>query len=108
MIIDAGKLIYDGPLAVIKDRFGQYREMTFETAVFLNTLTPPPAAEIVNQEERRLVVRFDRTQTSASKVAASIMNQIEVLDFSLTEPDLSMIVKQIYQGVLQEDGASER
>jgi ABC-2 type transport system ATP-binding protein len=103
MIIDSGKLIYDGPLAVIKDRFGKYREMTFETAVSLNTLTPPPAAEIVNQEERRLVVRFDRTQTSASKVAAAIMNQTEVLDFSLTEPDLSMIVKQIYRGVLQEE-----
>lgn len=102
MIIDSGKLIYDGPLAVIKDRFGKYREMTFETAVSPNTISPSPAAEIVKQEDRRLVVRFDRTQTSASKVAAAIMNQIEVLDFSLAEPDLSMIVKQIYQGVLRE------
>ncbi|MCB9423362.1 MAG: ATP-binding cassette domain-containing protein [Ardenticatenaceae bacterium] len=116
MIIDSGKLIYDGPLAVIKDRFGKYREISFETAgstssrqtVSYNTLTPPAASEIVNHEDRRLVVRFDRTQTSASKVAAAIMNQIEVLDFSLAEPDLSMVVKQIYQGALQEDGASER
>jgi ABC-2 type transport system ATP-binding protein len=103
MIIDNGKLIYDGPLAVIKDRFGKYREITFETAVSPNTLDPSPAATIVGQDERRLVVRFDRTQTSASKVAAAIMNQIEVLDFSLAEPDLSMIVKQIYQGALQEE-----
>ena len=29
------------------------------------------------------------------------MNQIEVLDFSLAEPDLSMIVKQIYRGALK-------
>ena len=60
MIIDSGKLIYDGPLAVIKDRFGKFREMTFETAVStgskqafsLNNLTPPAAVEIVNQEAR--------------------------------------------------------
>ncbi len=121
MIIDDGKLIYDGPLAVIKDRFGKYREIAFETAPLTssgqagstgspqatsrNHLTPPPASEIVNQEDRRLVLRFDRTQTSASKVAAAIMNQIEVLDFSLAEPDLSMVVKQIYQGALQEEAA---
>ncbi len=105
MIIDTGKLIYDGPLAVIKDRFGKYREISFETAVSPNSLTSPPASKIINQEDRRLVLRFDRSQTSASKVAAAIMNQIEVLDFSLAEPDLSMIVKQIYQGALHEEVA---
>ncbi len=105
MIIDTGKLIYDGPLAVIKDRFGKYREISFETAVSPNSLTSPPASKIINQEDRRLVLRFDRSQTSASKVAAAIMNQIEVLDFSLAEPDLSMVVKQIYQGALHEAAA---
>ncbi len=100
MVIDAGKLIYDGPLRTIKDRFGKFREITFETAVPPPPLPFPFGAELVNQEDRRLVLRFDRTLTTASKVAANLMNQVEVLDFSLKEPDLSMIVKQIYQGAL--------
>ncbi|MFT3891424.1 MAG: hypothetical protein QM730_07295 [Anaerolineales bacterium] len=45
-------------------------------------------------------IRFDRTLSSASKVAGSVMNQIEVRDFSLSEPELSDIVKQIYNGAL--------
>lgn len=102
IIIDAGRLIYDGPLAVIKERFGKYREMAFDTAVPLPSLSLPPGAHIIDQEARRLVLRFDRTQTSASKVAAALMNQVEVVDFSLAEPDLSLIIKQIYQGALQE------
>ncbi len=105
MIIDDGRLIYDGSLEVIKNRFGKYREIAFDTAVSLNSLDMPPHAEIINREERRLEIRFDRSQTSASKVAASIMNQIEVQDFSLTEPDLSMIIKQIYQGALKQETA---
>ncbi|MCL4262288.1 MAG: ATP-binding cassette domain-containing protein [Anaerolineae bacterium] len=105
MIIDNGRLIYDGSLQVIKNRFGKYREIAFDTAVSLNSLEVPPHAEIINREERRLVLRFDRSQTSASKVASSIMQQIEVQDFSLTEPDLSLIIKQIYQGALKQETA---
>ncbi|WP_027891802.1 ABC transporter ATP-binding protein [Calidithermus chliarophilus] len=103
IIIDAGRVIYDGPLATIRERFGKYRGITFETARPLeHPLTLPPGAEVVGQEERRLELRFDRTRASASQVAAAVMGQLEVLDFSLSEPDLTSIVKQIYGGALSE------
>lgn len=106
LIIDNGSLIYDGPLATIKDRFGKYREITFETAADFNGLTIPDGAELLEKGERRLALRFDRTQTSASRVSAAVMSQIEVLDLSLKEPDLSLIVKQIYLGGLKERAAN--
>ena len=101
LIIDDGVLIYDGPLETIKQRFGKYREITFETAADLNGLLVPDGAELLTQSERRLALRFDRTLTSASRVSAAVMGQIEVVDLSLKEPDLSMVVKQIYQGGLK-------
>jgi ABC-2 type transport system ATP-binding protein len=100
IMIDAGRIIYDGPLSLIKDRFGKFREITLETVNPIGTVELPPGAEIVNQESQRLTLRFDRTVTTASHVAAAIMNQLEVADFSLAEPDLSSIVKQIYSGAL--------
>ncbi len=103
LVIDSGKLIYDGPLSTIKDRFGKYRTINFETAQAVNGLKLPDGTEIESKETRKLSLRFDRTQISASQVAASVMNQIEVVDFSLTEPDLSSIVKQIYNGALKEE-----
>ncbi len=101
LIIDEGRIIYDGPISAIRDRFGKFREITFET-VSLSAVPVklPRGTEILAQEERRLQVRFDRTRTTASQVAASVMNQIEVHDFSLAEPDLASIVKQIYNGAL--------
>ena len=102
LIIDNGVLIYDGSLETIKQRFGKYREITFETAADLNGLVVPEGAELLEKSERRLALRFDRTQTSASRVSASVMSQIEVIDLTLKEPDLSMVVKQIYQGGLKE------
>lgn len=107
LIIDNGSLIYDGPLATIKERFGKYREITFETAADLNGLVLPEGAELLEKSERRLALRFDRTVTSASRVSAAVMSQIEVLDLSLKEPDLSLVVKQIYRGGLKEVTAED-
>ena len=100
IIIDAGHVIYDGPLSLIKERFGKFREITLETASPIGSFTVPAGSEIVDQETQRVSLRFDRTVTTASQVAAVMMQQLNVADFSLAEPDLSAIVKQIYSGAL--------
>ena len=107
MIIDNGELIYDGPLSLIKDRFGKYREIKFDTTGFEGVVNLPAGAQMIEQGECSLVVRFDRTLASASQVAASVMSQVDVRDFSLSEPGLAMIIKQIYQGALNKTEAKE-
>jgi ABC-2 type transport system ATP-binding protein len=106
IIIDNGRLIYDGPITSIKERFGKFRSITFELVRPADLLETPAGTQIVEQEGYRLALRFDRTVTSASRVAAAVMNQVDVADFSLSEPDLSLIVKQIYRGALAEESAS--
>ena len=106
LIIDAGKLIYDGPLATIKARFGKFRTITFETLHDVGGFNLPDGAETISTDERKLVLRFDRTLTTASKVAKAVMDQMEVADFSLAEPDLGSVVKQIYGGALREPAAA--
>jgi ABC-2 type transport system ATP-binding protein len=100
MIIDKGRLIYDGPISTIKERFGTHRMISFETGNQVQPIELPPGAEIAEQAERKITIRFDRQLTSASRLAASVMNQLDVLDFSIAEPDLTSIVKQIYNGAL--------
>jgi ABC-2 type transport system ATP-binding protein len=100
MIIDNGELIYDGPLSLIRDRFGKYREINFDTTGFTGTIDLPAGAQLVEQGDCNLVIRFDRNLASASQVAAAVMSQVDVRDFSLSEPGLAMIIKQIYQGAL--------
>jgi len=106
LIIDAGKLIYDGPLSTIKARFGKFRTITFETLQNVGGFDLPDGAETLSTDERKLVLRFDRTLTTASKVAKAVMDQMEVADFSLAEPDLGSVVKQIYGGALRETAAA--
>jgi ABC-2 type transport system ATP-binding protein len=104
IIIDNGRIIYDGPIDTIKKRFGKYREITFDTLDESNSLNLPDGAEVLSTDDHKVQIRFDRTISTASRVAGSVMNQIEVTDFSLSEPDLSGIVKQIYMGALDREG----
>lgn len=105
IIIDNGQIIYDGQLSTIKNHFGTHRTITFETAEKLNTsrLVVPRGAEIVSGEGQKLVLKFNRSEASASQVAASVMQQLEVQDFQLQEPDLTSIISQIYQGALSRE-----
>lgn len=107
IIIDKGSLIYDGPIATIKKRFGKYRTITFETNRPVSGYRLPAGAEAISNgyeaQTNRLVIRFDRTITTASKVAGELMSQFEVVDFSMAEPDLASIIKQIYGGALHEE-----
>ncbi len=101
LIIDAGHLIYDGSLKTIKERFGTHRTISFELAsVAPSQLELPTGTEVICAEGTRLELRFDRVRNSASQIASRVMNQLEVLDFSLQEPDLTGIIKQIYAGGL--------
>jgi ABC-2 type transport system ATP-binding protein len=63
----------------------------------------PEGAEVLSTDDHKVQIRFDRTISTASKVAGMVMNQIEVRDFSLSEPELSDIVRQIYNGALDRE-----
>jgi ABC-2 type transport system ATP-binding protein len=104
VIIDAGRLIYDGPISTIRERFGQERVINFETAGRPGPMILPAGAEVTAVEDRRVELRFNRNLTSASQVASAVMSQVEVLDFNLKEPDLAGIIKRIYGGALNAPG----
>jgi ABC-2 type transport system ATP-binding protein len=102
IIIDQGRIVYDGSLTEIRDRFGQYRMLTFKVkdkipegdlqASLLRGM------EIQSSEEHHLTVRIDRAIISASEATRLIMERYDTLDISIEEPSIETIVKRIYQG----------
>lgn len=62
---------------------------------------PAGVERIDGGEGHKVALRFSRLETSASRIAAAVMDQIEVLDFSIAEPDLAVIVRQICDGALE-------
>jgi ABC-2 type transport system ATP-binding protein len=101
VVIDAGRLLWDGPLDTLREQLGTHRRMIFDTAAPAGEIPLPPGVEVEAAEPRRLTLRFDRALATASQVATAVMGRVEVHDFRLEEPDLGSIIRRIYGGALR-------
>ena len=100
MIIDHGKLLYDGGLDEIRDRFGTERTLVVdlaEDAVAAGApLDLPPAREVRADGPRRWL-RFNRADTTAADLIAAVAARYRVQDLTIEEPEIEQIIRRIYE-----------
>jgi ABC-2 type transport system ATP-binding protein len=104
IIIDKGRIIYDGDLAEIRRRYGRERRVIFSTA---DGAKPEGLAESLNGlgagvshqilEDGRIAVRFDPQRVNASDVTRHIVTSYPVTDLAVEEADLEAIIREIYK-----------
>lgn len=100
ILIDQGKVLFDGPLADIKNRFGKHRTLVVElengngaAAADLQVA----GAELVRAEQNRYWLRFDRERVTASQLIQRVSEQYAVRDLTIEEPEIEAIISRIYQ-----------
>jgi ABC-2 type transport system ATP-binding protein len=100
IIIDKGKILFDGQLAEMKDRLAEYNQVKFslkdrsQTARLPSVTTNGIACERV--DELTYVMRFDRRQHSSAEVIRNLVNTLQVTDIFVEEEPIEDIVKRIY------------
>jgi ABC-2 type transport system ATP-binding protein len=95
LIIDHGRVIYDGAVDAIKDRFGGERTLVVD----LEEPGEPIAvagATVVRTEGPRQWLRFRRSDTTAAALVAEVAARVRLRDLAIEEPDISEIVARIY------------
>lgn len=104
LIIDAGKLIYDGALIDIKTKYGSDCKVSFvlkepwkEFVDLAKMMEVDPEMIHVNLVDDKLEIGFDKRQLSVATVTATIMKHFEVSDLSIQETDIEAIVARIYR-----------
>jgi ABC-2 type transport system ATP-binding protein len=100
IIIDKGKILFDGQLAEMKDRLAEYNQVKFslkdrsQTGRLPLVATNGIACERV--DELTYVMRFDRQQHSSAEVIRNLVNTLQVTDIFVEEEPIEDIVKRIY------------
>ncbi|GIO85389.1 ABC transporter ATP-binding protein [Paenibacillus faecis] len=114
IIIDQGRIIYDGKLREVKDAFAR------ERTIHMQLSSPIPEAESLfrdlpdvrvvrpaeDQGASSLSVRFDRFRCTASDIVKRLMNRGEVVDFRIDEPSIEEIIRRVYEGQLDSESLS--
>ena len=96
MIIDHGRIIYDGAIEGMKERFTPYRVLVVDFADSLADIQMD-RAERVERDGRRARFRFNRWQVSASDLITELAQKYPVKDISVEEPEIEAIVREIYE-----------
>jgi ABC-2 type transport system ATP-binding protein len=95
MVIDVGRLVYDGTVDDLKARHGQYRTLVVD----LDAPNGPLAvdgAEVVRVEGPRQWLRFDRDVTTAAELIAGIASTTSVVDLTVEEPQIEDVIARLY------------
>ncbi len=95
LIIDHGRLIWDGGLDELKREHGRERTLVVD----LEEPAPPhevEGARTVKVEGPRQWLSFRRDETSAAELIAAVAAQARLLDVAIEETEIEEIVRRIY------------
>ncbi len=106
MIIDKGRVLFDGSLASLRQRFGGERQLTVDFAEDYPDVSVPDA-EVAYREGKQVTYRFDRLQVSASELIARVSERFRIIDLQVREPDIENTVRRIYEERLLEQTGVE-
>jgi ABC-2 type transport system ATP-binding protein len=98
LLIHRGRLIYDGALDGLLEKFAPYREVKVELSQAYDPLKLEAFGKIksiIGQEVRFLIPREKLTAT-----IAQLLGQLDILDLNVTDPPIDEIIGQLFESGL--------
>ena len=99
LVIDHGRVIYDGDLEKLRRRFGG------ESVLIVDLEEPGPEIEVdgarfERMEGPRQWLRFRRDEVTAAALISSVASKVKLQDLAITDPAIEDVVRRIYESGL--------
>ncbi|GGU13418.1 ABC transporter ATP-binding protein [Streptomyces coeruleorubidus] len=95
MVIDHGRLMYDGPLAGLHEAGESERILVVDLERELPPIDAPAPARVVRVDGPRQWLAFPAAQ-SAAPLVARIAAEYPLVDLSVREPDIEAVIAKMY------------
>lgn len=107
VMIDKGKNVFDGNLHELKSKYGQMRELCFETdnteniekslAYKNNFNVADDDIEIIISENNNVKVRFNSNKIAVADMLGYTLNKVNVKDINVKDADIEEIIRRLYK-----------
>lgn len=105
IIIDEGKVIYDGTIANIKELYGKRRSVTvdvndiqaLEGIDFQDAFHLSGEQLVVGKDQSSITFDFDKNALNISHIISKVMESTAVRDIKIQDTQITEIVKEIYR-----------
>jgi ABC-2 type transport system ATP-binding protein len=98
LLIHQGKLMYDGSLDGLLEKFAPYREIDVELS------QPLPAEKLTAYGDIQLLegrnVRFIVQREALTRTVSQILADLEIIDLTVTEPPVEEVIGRVFQAGL--------
>ena len=101
MIIDQGRLLFDGKLNLLRERFGGRRELVVYFAQAYRSVDID-GAQVVERDGTRATYQFERGAITASELIGRLSASYRIRDLQVREPEIEETVRRIYEENLLE------
>jgi ABC-2 type transport system ATP-binding protein len=117
IMIDQGRIIYDGEFADVTRRFGWEKKVRITLAeeadqVFAasQALERVPHEEVTQPAPVTLEVSFDSRVTTSGEIIHALATSLPIADIAIEEPSAESIIRNLYEGTLrfEEDADGDR
>lgn len=102
MIIDHGRVLYDGPLAHLKQKLLRTKQIKFalKDRAQINHIGTfsRDGLELEQVDELTYRIRFDRIKIATADLIRQILSAVEVRDLLIEDEPIEEIIKRIYAG----------
>jgi ABC-2 type transport system ATP-binding protein len=95
LIIDHGRILYDGTIEDIRARYAAERLLAIELEDAVPDF-PLAGAVLKRSQERKKWFTFNRFETSATDLIAAVNQKYPVADLTVTEPEIEDVIRLIY------------
>lgn len=94
LLIHQGRLMYDGGLEDLLEKFAPYREIYVELAQPLSKNKLMSYGDVKRIDGR--AVSFMVQQEALTRTVSRILADLEVIDFTVTEPPVEEVIRQVF------------
>lgn len=101
LVMDKGKLIFDGQLSELKERWGNGTEVSFQfkrrtTTDQVRAALGELPCELTRENEYAIRIKINRSEEMLPFVLSTVMTSFEVSDVKISEASTEDIVRNIY------------
>ena len=99
IIIDKGKILYDGSLANIKYRFGNTKTIYIPSNIVIDEaeLISKFNGISIEKKEENTAIKFSLNEMDLDEVLVYLINQYHIKDFKIEDISIEDITKQLYE-----------
>ena len=102
IVVNLGKLVYDGRIAALRERLGSERTIVIEFSDDPGTVEIPHAT-LVEDRGVRKTFTFNRAEVPALDLVAALPRNLAIADISFEEPSIEEVIRRLYRS-METDG----